>query len=132
MAEKLKKLKIGYGQFPFLLYLSRCGPATQEEITRALFFDKATTARALKKLEELGLVSRSVSGKDHRCNIVAITDSGKSAALKIRGILKDWNNELAQGMNEEERDRAFSIVASIAQNATRSIKELEASADNRR
>ncbi|MDD3148698.1 MAG: MarR family transcriptional regulator, partial [Candidatus Riflebacteria bacterium] len=50
MAERLQKLGLGYGQFPFLCYLNRCGVSSQEEISRALVFDKATTARALKKL----------------------------------------------------------------------------------
>ncbi|HMM59441.1 MAG TPA: MarR family transcriptional regulator, partial [Candidatus Rifleibacterium sp.] len=49
MAERLRKLQIGYGQFPFLNYLSRSGPSSQEAISQALMFDKATTARAIRK-----------------------------------------------------------------------------------
>jgi len=132
MAEKLKKLKIGYGQFPFLCYLNRCGPASQEEIANALFFDKGTTARALKKLEELGFVARKVSGHDSRRNDVEITQAGKTVATEIRKILKSWNNTLTDGMNAEEKGQAQSILIRLASNSAEKVKDLHRQQADRR
>lgn len=132
MAEKLKKLKIGYGQFPFLCYLNRCGPASQEEIASALFFDKGTTARALKKLEELGFVARKVSGHDLRCNVVEITLAGKAVAAEIRKILKSWNETLTEGLNAEEKSQALSILTRLAVNSAEKVKDLHRQQANRR
>ncbi len=132
MAEKLKKLKIGYGQFPFLCYLNRSGPASQEEIASALFFDKGTTARALKKLEELGFVARKVSGHDQRRNEVEITVAGKAVAIEIRKILKNWNDTLTDGLNTEEKGQALSILTRLASNSAEKVKDLHRQQADRR
>lgn len=132
MAEKLKSFNIGYGQFPFLNYLNRCGPSSQEEITQALFFDKGTTARALKKLEDNGFVTRSVSPHDQRCNVVDITDSGKIIVVEIRKILRDWNDMITTGLSPEEKEQAGKILTNLAENAAKTVKELHRQQLNRR
>ncbi len=124
MAARLKKLQIGYGQFPFLNYLSRSGPSSQEEISQGLVFDKATTARAIKKLAELGYVERRVAGDDHRRYVVSVTESGFAAAREIKLILKDWNNRLTSGFSPEEKKMAFVLLERIAGNAAVEIKNL--------
>ena len=132
MAEKLKSFKIGYGQFPFLNYLNRCGHSSQEEITQALFFDKGTTARALKKLEDNGFVTRSVSPHDQRCNVVDITESGKIIVVEIRKILRDWNNTITAGLSPEEKNQTDKILITLAENAARAVKELPRQQTDRR
>ncbi len=124
MAQKLAPLRIGYGQFPFLSYLNRCGTSSQEEISRALVFDKATTARAIRKLEELGYVTRRVASDDHRRYEVSITESGRAAAVEIRSILRDWNRQLTAGFIAEERKMAFDLLARIVKNAASGLEGL--------
>ena len=122
MAERLKRLGIGYGQFPFLCYLKRCGISSQEEISRALVFDKATTARAVKKLEALGYVSRKVAHDDHRRYEVEITPVGSRVVIEIRNILRDWNRQLTAGFNNEERQTVFDLLVRVAGNAATGLE----------
>jgi len=122
MAERLKRLGIGYGQFPFLCYLKRCGISSQEEISRALFFDKATTARAVKKLEALGYVSRKVAHEDRRRYEVEITPVGSRVVIEIRSILRDWNRQLTTGFNKEERQIVFDLLMRVAGNAAAGLE----------
>jgi len=124
MAEQLKKLGIGYGQFPFLSYLNRVGSSSQEEISQALFFDKATTARAIKKLEVNGYVVRRISDRDHRRYEVKITPKGAAAADEIRAILKDWNERLMSGFSPPEKASAIDMMVKIAANAADEVKKM--------
>lgn len=125
MAQQLKKLQIGYGQFPFLSYLNRCGPTSQEEIAQALFFDKGTTARALKRLEEVGYIERRVASNDHRRYEVKITTRGIEAAVQIKEILREWNNALTAGFDEEQKTAVFNMIVKIAENAGARVKKLQ-------
>ncbi len=124
MAKKLGPMRLGYGQFPFLSYLNRCGASSQEEISRALVFDKATTARAIRKLEELGYVTRKVASDDHRRYEVSITESGRTVAVEIRSILRDWNRQLTSGFAAAERKMAFDLLARIVSNAANGLENL--------
>lgn len=130
MAERLKKHHVGYGQFPFLNYLNRIGPSSQEEITQALFFDKGTTARAIKKLEEHGYVERNVADADRRRYEVRITEKGVAVAAEIRLILKDWNETLTAGFSKEQKAEAYKMMTMIASNAVCGVKNLQRAAAN--
>lgn len=124
MAERLRKFEIGYGQFPFLCYLNRCGTSSQEEIARALVFDKATTARAIKKLEGLGYVERKVCSADHRRYEVKVTEAGANVAREIKSILRDWNERLTSGFDSAEKKMAFELLVRISGNAAAEIERL--------
>ena len=51
----LKELGICGGQVPYLLRLCRCPGLTQEELAKALYFNKSTVTRQIAALErELG------------------------------------------------------------------------------
>ena len=129
MAERLRKLQIGYGQFPFLNYLSRSGPSSQEAISQALMFDKATTARAIRKLEEVGYVERRIAEDDHRRYEVKITASGAAAAGKIKAFLKDWNQRLTAGFSPAEKEMIFALMIRVAENARREYRNLHVEAE---
>ncbi len=130
MAERLRKLQIGYGQFPFLNYLNRSGPSSQEQISQALMFDKATTARAIRKLEEVGYVERRVAEDDHRRYEVRITISGVAAAGEIRSFLKDWNQHLTAGFSPAEKEMIFALMIRVAENARSEYRNLQAEAED--
>ncbi len=58
--KKLEKYNIGPGQLHFLMILYRHEGINQECLAHELMIDKATSARAIKKLEEEGYVARKV------------------------------------------------------------------------
>ena len=64
--EEFKRFGIGAGQYLFLLNLYKHDGITQEELTQKVKLDKATTARAIKKLEDQGYVKRVKKENDRR------------------------------------------------------------------
>lgn len=102
--KELEKLGLSSQQTPFFLATMKDEGARQEDISEFLFMDKATTARAIKKLEEMGLVKRIHCSKDHRCFRVYTTDKGKKLIPVIIGTLTKWHNVMFEGFTEEEED----------------------------
>ena len=90
IGEHLKAYDIGKGQHIFLNALYKEDGLTQEDLADYLKIDKGTTAKALKKLEEQGYITRTVSEKDKRCNEVHLTEKALLIKEDVRKVLTDW------------------------------------------
>jgi DNA-binding MarR family transcriptional regulator len=104
MADGLRDVQVGYGQFPFLLYLEKTDGACQEKISRDLYYDKGTTARALQKLEKSGLIRREICAADRRKLLAFISPGGRAVLRRIEDLLKQWQGILATGLSPDEAD----------------------------
>jgi DNA-binding MarR family transcriptional regulator len=122
IGDKLKHTEIGKGQHIFLNALYKADGLSQEELSAYLKIDKGTTAKALKKLEELGYVTRQVRDEDKRCYQVFLTDKALGIKEEVRNILMDWRKALAAGFSEEEERLAFEILEKMGINAAQFIE----------
>ena len=120
----LAKDGVGAGQYPFLLFIGRFGGCSQDEIAKKLCFDKGTTARALKKLEIAGLITRTVSESDHRRHEVSLTKEGKRMRLRARKLLEVWHNHLLEGVPDHSRKELVETLEKMAQKAIFSVKDI--------
>ena len=66
ISKELSGLGVGAGQFMFLLELYRGDGRSQEDLAETLNIDKGTTARAIKKIEEEGFLTREKDEIDKR------------------------------------------------------------------
>ena len=82
--KEVSEYGIGSGQFMFLLELYINDGKNQEEIAETLKIDKGTTARALKKLEEQGFVTRIKDEND------------KNSTGKMNLEEEDWEELLSE------------------------------------
>ena len=71
--------------------LAREGQMRQEDIAHRIVMDKGAVARAVARLEEQGLVLRTVRDQCRREKLVSITDSGRQTALTIQQVMEEWN-----------------------------------------
>jgi DNA-binding MarR family transcriptional regulator len=85
-------------------------------MTCKLIIDKGTTAKALKKLEEEGLVKRSVDENDKRAYRVYLTAEGKDIIKDIRNVLLEWNDILTSDFTEEEKKMALDLLQRMVEN----------------
>ena len=60
--------------------LFRRGPLRQEDIVQWIVMDKGSVARSLARLEDMGLVVRTVSDQCRREKQAALTPTGEQAA----------------------------------------------------
>ena len=89
----------------FLLELYINDGKNQEEIAETLKIDKGTTARALKKLEEQGFVTRIKDENDKRSNKIYLNDKAKDVREGVLDVLNDWNKEITKSLTEEEEEK---------------------------
>lgn len=122
IAKELGTYNIGSGQFSFLMILYHNDGVSQESIAKALRVDKATTARAIKKLMEEEYVYKERSPLDKRVYKVFLTERAKKIKSKIIRVLSGWTEFLLSDFTKEERELFTKLLIKIAKNAS-SIKQ---------
>lgn len=121
--KELKKYHIGSGQSIFLNALLRKDGISQEELSHILMIDKATTARALAKLEKEGYVQRKIDPKDRRAYRIFVTDKAKEMERIFFNILYQWTEILSSGMDQEQKELVLDMLQKMAYNARNYIKQ---------
>jgi len=90
---------------------------TQNEITRHLHIDKATTTRAIQKLQRQGYVNKVQDPSDQRAFIVSLTDEGKRLIPVVKEVLKEWTDILSKNFDESDRKVAYQLLQRMVENA---------------
>lgn len=114
--RELSNYGIGSGQFMFLLELYIQDGRNQEELSERLKIDKGTTARALKKLEEQGFITRLKDECDKRSNKIYLTQKAKDVQENVYDILDEWNKKLRESLSEEEEDIVENLLMKVCNN----------------
>jgi DNA-binding MarR family transcriptional regulator len=76
-------------------------------------FDKATTTRSVKQLEEAGYIERRVNEQDRRSILWYPTEKGKAFEPTLRQILADFNFRLTAVLTEEETKQLEHLLTKI-------------------
>ena len=114
----VSKYGIGSGQFMFLLELYIKDGKNQEEISEILKIDKGTTARALKKLEQQGFVTRIKDVNDKRANKIYLNNKAKEVEDGVLDVLIDWNKQITKTLTKEEEDVLKNLLEKVCDNIT--------------
>ena len=114
--RELSNYGIGSGQFMFLLELYIQAGRNQEELSERLKIDKGTTARALKKLEEQGFITRLKDECDKRSNKIYLTQKAKDVQENVYDILDEWNKKLRESLSKEEEDIVEKLLMKVCNN----------------
>ena len=114
--KEISKYGIGSGQFMFLLELYKKDGKNQEEIAEDLKMVNGTTARALKKLEEQGFLTRLRDERDKRSNKIYLSDKAKNIREDIFNILDDWNKQITRSLAKEEVKMLEDLLEKVSKN----------------
>jgi len=118
MNNELKKYNIGIGQIYFLKKLRDKDGMNQEHLAESLNFSKATSTRAIKKLELEGYIIRKKDNIDKRAYNVFITKKGKKLMNIFRNISSDWTDILLTGFKENEKELFINFLKKTIENAS--------------
>ncbi len=125
-AAQMEGLGLPPGAFPLIFRLLRRDNVSQDELADDFLVDKGTTARTLARLEEAGLITRSVDEEDRRVKRVRVTDRAREMAPDIRAAARAWNDKLLDGFSPEEREMALSFLQRMTENARHHWQDVEA------
>jgi len=117
--ERMKPFGLSSGQFFVLIHLAQEQGITQDALARRFHVDKATIARAVRKLEDTGYVSRIVDLSNRRAVRVSLTDKGARIVPEIVRIDRQWEEEICAGLSEDEHLQIHTLLRIIACNSLR-------------
>lgn len=115
--EQLAPYHIGSGQQFFLMRIHKHPGISQQELAEKGFYDKGTTARAVKKLEQENYIIRKADENDKRIIRLYVTQKGELLMPIIDQVIADWRGIITEGMSKEEADEIEKGMQRIAQNA---------------
>lgn len=115
--KEFGKIGIGAGEYIFLLNLYKHDGITQEELTEKVKLDKATTARAIKKLENKGYVKRVKKESDRRAYKLKITDKAEQIREKVYLIMYEWETKVRKCFTNEESQELMILLNKLSKSA---------------
>ncbi|KRK98417.1 MarR family winged helix-turn-helix transcriptional regulator [Companilactobacillus futsaii] len=89
---------------------------SQDKIGEITLFDGASIARALKKLEDRGFVSRQPDPNNRRKKIVTITDAGQKLYDEVRKAFHKGNDAIFKDITSEEQTQLEKILIKVYKN----------------
>ena len=96
----------------------RFSPGTdQAGLADAIAKDRATTGAVIDRLEQKGLVARTVSGRDRRARELTITDEGNRIVEAVLPVVERLQKEILPGLDETEYRQFLALAAKAAKAA---------------
>jgi DNA-binding MarR family transcriptional regulator len=83
---------------------------TAQAICEATAMDKVTVSRAIRALDERGLIARTPSATDRRASDVALTKEGRTVYQDIAPLALDYERALLDGFSADERARLSDLL----------------------
>lgn len=121
LKNNLKRYEITDAQLEVILYLNRNRgiEINQRQLEGELHLSNPTIVSLIDRLEEKGLVVRSLSGRDHRHKFINITELGINMCEALYDDFCEAEAKLLQGISEEEElilNKLLNIVLSNVSN----------------
>lgn len=98
----------------FLLRISETPGLTQSQLVEKARFDKATTQRAVQKLQRLGFISISADLQDHRVQHLYLTEKAYPVLEECYRMLEDWQSIITADLTPEEVKTVETLLAKAA------------------
>jgi DNA-binding MarR family transcriptional regulator len=124
MEDKLRAWDIHGPHIGLFMYISMHDGASQDDIARHFFKDKATITRHTKTLIDRGYIYRETDPGDRRRYRLHLTDKGKKVIPEIKKYGKVWNQHLLKDLSEEETRTFLKQLQKITNNASSAIDRL--------
>ena len=117
MDARMSRFGMTPSQTHVLLYLrQRGGQVSQCELTAHMRVKPSTVNGILDRLEEKGLVERTVSGTDARQRLVTLTSSGVERESQTKQCFQDAEALIARGMTTEETETLRRLLELVIHN----------------
>lgn len=117
LEARLTRYDITPAQAHVLLYLFISGgEASQRQITAFLKVKPSTANGVLDRMEEKGLLTRSISLSDARQRQITLTQQGRKQQAMLRDDFDRFESALVQGFTAEEQTMFRSLLERMIEN----------------
>ena len=117
MDARVSRYDVTPAQTHVLLYLQQHGGRVpQHELAEFLRVKPSTVNGVLDRMEEKGLVRRSVSGSDARRRLITLTEKGAEQQALVEQSFLDVEEAMVRGFTQEERETLCALLDRVIQN----------------
>ncbi len=83
---------------------------TAQAVCEATAMDKVSVSRAIRALDERGLVTRIRNAQDRRASDISLTAEGRAIYADVAPLALDYEQKLLAAFSDEERDQLMSLL----------------------
>jgi len=117
MEARLSSYDVTPAQIHVLHYLYHCGnQADQCDVTAHLKVKPSTANGILDRMEEKGLLRRSISGTDARKRLITLTEKGQSQQETFREKFEETETLMVGGLSLEEIRQLHLLLQRVMSN----------------
>ena len=117
MDARVSRYDVTPAQTHVHLYLQQHGGRVpQHELAEFLRVKPSTVNGVLDRMEEKGLVRRSVSGSDARRRLITLTEKGAEQQALFQQSFLDVEAAMVRGFTQEERETLCALLDRVIQN----------------
>src|SRR3984885_9268870 len=92
-------------------------PGNQRELAEAVGVREATLTHHLNTMDARGLVTRTRDAANRRIQVVALTEAGEAAFLRLRDTAVAFDAQLRAGVSDAEVPRLSALLGQLAATA---------------
>lgn len=92
------------------------GQATQRDLCACMRVKPSTLNGILDRMEEKGIVERSVNGSDARCREITLTRRGSELQAETQRAFQETEAMLLNGFTQEETEMLRSLLGRLIEN----------------
>lgn len=120
IAERYRKrFGLRIAEWRVMAVLGDRGSLTQRDLTAATVMDKVAVNRAVKVLEERGLVARVPNPGDGRSHLLALSPEGRGIHAEVMPLARATEADLLAGLAAEEEALLRRLLARLRATAMR-------------
>lgn len=113
-SEFMSEFNLKSSHVSCIYYIHHGLARSASELCRVCDEDKANISRAIKELEERGMISRVRDSRGRRSGRLAITDDGREVAIFITEQIDNIFAILDDAVTEEERAVMYKALSNIS------------------
>jgi DNA-binding MarR family transcriptional regulator len=111
------KFNLSVSEWRVLVVLGTTNVFSASEIVERSSVTKVNVSRATKNLQKRGLLKRDINGSDKRRAALRLTAEGKEIYTTLVPLVTALEEELLEGLTQEEFDTLLSLMSKIQLNA---------------
>lgn len=115
-----------------LIILREVGMITQRELTERLGIQPGSASEVLAKLENAGLITRTVSEADRRTTNIVLTEAGREQADEAIGQRNRRHTEMFSCLSEKEKAELLALLEKISADWACRYREIDGGCEKAR
>ncbi|PJK09281.1 MarR family transcriptional regulator [Lysobacteraceae bacterium NML120232] len=113
-----EQFQISITEWRVLAVLGRYSGLSANELAERTAMDKVAVSRALARLVERGLISRSTHDDDRRRSVLSLSASGKRIHAQIAPLALQMERKLLAGLSRDEKQMLDALLDKLAARLT--------------